>query len=298
MEPFTKSRINEHVSLRALLEKNPDRVWRIPGVWDGMSALLADQAGFQIISSSGWAISSNLGLPDAGLYSYRENLNVVANIRKNTNAALIADIDTGYGNAINAAHIIREAEFAGVDAVFIEDQVTPKRCNYSADEGVPVTALRDAASKVRAVVEHRMNPDTVIIARTDAEGPQIKDRAEAFLEAGADFVLPIASNAAASRSVVEELHHTIGPNRIALSTPPGAWHWALSEAELKEMGVVMVMNHVDTYFAVVEALKRHLAELAQSETPQEVTVPTMPYPEFAELIGFGPLHELERRYDT
>ncbi|WP_240633760.1 isocitrate lyase/PEP mutase family protein [Caulobacter flavus] len=178
--------------LRERLAAGPDgrrRLLAAPGCYDGFSALLVEQAGFEAAFLSGAALSlARLGRPDVGLVAVGELADAVRAIADRVDIPLIVDIDTGFGNALNTQRTVKVLERAGAAAVQLEDQTFPKRCGHIRGKGViPVAEM---VGKVRAAVDARS--ETLIIGRTDAlgvEGPQAAlDRAEAYLEAGADIV--------------------------------------------------------------------------------------------------------------
>jgi 2-methylisocitrate lyase-like PEP mutase family enzyme len=178
--------------LRELIARGPTLY--VPGCYNAMSGKVLDQAGFEAIYMTGYGTSLSLtGLPDVGLATMTE---MVANARYIANAVsvpLIADADTGFGNAINVIRTLREYIGAGVAGLHMEDQVSPKRCGHVA--GRQVIALDEAVGKIRAAVDTRnaLDPDFVIIARTDARGAaggSLDDaiaRVNAYLAAGADL---------------------------------------------------------------------------------------------------------------
>ena len=163
------------------------------GAYDALSARLIESSHFDAILTSGFGISASfLGKPDVELYTMTENLAVVRQVVNSVEIPVIADCDTGYGNAVNVMRTVREFESAGVSAVILEDQATPKRCPAIANK-IEVISIAEGVAKIKGAVEARRDPDLVIIARTDAgtEAEAI-ERARAYVEAGADMVQPIS----------------------------------------------------------------------------------------------------------
>jgi 2-methylisocitrate lyase-like PEP mutase family enzyme len=179
-------------ALRALIAPGPDgrRTLRsVPGCWDGLTALLIEQAGFEAAFLTGGGLSmARLGRPDMGLVTMTEVAETAATIRDRIALPLIVDGDTGFGNALNMARTVRLFERAGASAIQIEDQGFPKRCGHM--KGKTVVPLAEAVGKVKAALDAR--EDMLVIARTDAvaiEGiDAAMDRAEVYLEAGADLI--------------------------------------------------------------------------------------------------------------
>lgn len=168
-----------------------------PGAYDALSALLIQQAGFEAVYLSGASVAyTQLGRPDIGLVSLDHVVDVAARIRERVDLPLIVDADTGFGNALNVQRTVRLLERAGASAIQLEDQSFPKRCGHLRGKGV--IPAGEMAGKVRAATDARASDDTLIIARTDAiavEGFEAAlDRAEAYLEAGADILFIEAPN--------------------------------------------------------------------------------------------------------
>lgn len=177
------------MSLKARLARKPAVL--APGVYDALSALLVEQAGFEAAYLSGASIAyTALGRPDLGLVSAEEVAGVVRRIRERVAIPLIVDADTGFGNALNVQRTMITFEQAGASAIQLEDQQLPKRCGHLS--GKSLVTLEEMVGKVRAAADARRSEETLIIARTDAiavEGfePAL-ERAEAYLAAGADML--------------------------------------------------------------------------------------------------------------
>ncbi|MEE4348109.1 MAG: isocitrate lyase/phosphoenolpyruvate mutase family protein [Paracoccaceae bacterium] len=177
------------MSLRARL--TAPEILIAPGVYDGLTATLAEQAGFEALYLSGAAVAyTRLGRPDIGLTSVSEMADTMALIRDRTALPVIIDADTGFGNALNAQRTMRLYERAGATALQVEDQTYPKRCGHLADKSL--ISKQEMAGKIAAMADARAQDATLIIARTDAiavEGfAAAMDRAEAYVQAGADVL--------------------------------------------------------------------------------------------------------------
>jgi 2-methylisocitrate lyase-like PEP mutase family enzyme len=164
-------------------------VIKAPGIYDGLTALMAAQAGFNALFLSGACIAfARFGRPDMGLVTASEVADTIAAIRERVNTPLIADMDTGFGNALNVQRTVKQFERAGASALQMEDQVMPKRCGHMA--GKSVISTTEMVGKIKAALDARENSDTVIIARTDALGvngfDDAMERARCYVEAGAD----------------------------------------------------------------------------------------------------------------
>lgn len=177
------------MTLKTRLQK--DKIIVAPGVYDGLTASLAEAAGFEALYLSGAAVAyTRLGRPDIGLTTASEMADTMTLIADRTALPVIIDADTGFGNALNAQRTMRLYERAGASALQMEDQTYPKRCGHLADKSLIPAA--EMVGKIAAMADARASAQTLIIARTDAiavEGfAAAQDRAEAYLEAGADVL--------------------------------------------------------------------------------------------------------------
>lgn len=167
----------------------------VPGIQDMIAAVIANKVGFDIVYGTGyWLTASAWGLPDAGIATYSEMKNRMETLARTSNAAVIADADTGYGGLLNVHHTVKGYEAAGVTAVQLEDQEFPKKCGHTPFKRlIPV---EDMVQKIKVAVDARTSDDLVIIARTDARQSEGMDgvlrRLEAYDKAGADVVFPEA----------------------------------------------------------------------------------------------------------
>ncbi|MBT5812129.1 MAG: oxaloacetate decarboxylase [Rhodospirillaceae bacterium] len=173
-------------ALRQLIETG--KTYLIPGVYDGLSARIAQAAGAGLLYATGGGIARSTGIPDMGLFNPVQIVERLEQIVDSVDVPVIADFDTGYGNALNALHTLKGFERAGVAGFHIEDQVFPKRCGHM--EGKAVVPAAELASKIRAIKDNAEDPDLVVIARTDSVAVEGFDaaleRMHLYMEAGAD----------------------------------------------------------------------------------------------------------------
>ncbi len=166
----------------------------VPGVFNALTALMAQNLGFRAVYVSGAAVTASVALPDLGLITMDEMVRTVKYIVDAVDIPVIVDIDTGYGEALNVMRAVREFEAVGAAGIQLEDQVLPKKCGHLS--GKALIPPEEMAKKVKAAVEARRNPDFVIIARTDAVGvtgfEDAVERAKLYLEVGADVIFPEA----------------------------------------------------------------------------------------------------------
>lgn len=188
MAPTTNPTVRQR--LRKRLTKGP--VVIAPGIYDAYGARLVEQAGFEAVYMTGNGVSASLlGRPDVGLVDLTMITSHARRVAAAVDIPLICDADTGYGNAVNVRRTVEEFEAAGVAAIHLEDQVSPKRCGQLPGAR-PVIELREAVGKIEAALAARSDPDFIIIARTDAAEAHGLDeaikRGKAFREAGADVL--------------------------------------------------------------------------------------------------------------
>ena len=267
-------------------------VWAA-GAWDALSAKFIEEAGFEALLTSGFAVSASfLGAPDAELYTMSENLTVVRNVIGAVKIPVVADIDTGYGNAINVMRTVREFEAAGASAVILEDQVAPKRCPICVG-GVEVIPMEEGVAKISAAKAARRNPDMLIIARTDVvdEAEAIR-RAKAYVAAGADIIQPISKcfkNIAGLRA----LRQGCG---VPLSLQVLGWlEKDLSPKDIESVAGIATFPLVPL-MTIAQALKENLKTLASEKSSKSLPRPVMPHDPFVKFIGFGEIEELQKKY--
>lgn len=245
--------------LRALLRGGDVVV--APGVWDGLSARLVARAGFSAAYATGGGIARSMGYPDLGLLSLSEIVSRLANIVEHAGVPVIADADTGYGNALNAQRAVREFERAGVAALHLEDQTFPKRCGHYDDKSVvpPV----EMAQKLRAARDALTDTDIVLVARTDALAVEGLDaaieRAHAYAAAGADVIFV---EAPVSLEQIEAIARRV-PQPKLINMFQGGKTPLVPVARLRELGYQIVIIPSDLQRAAIRAMDDVLAAVAR-----------------------------------
>ncbi|SFE60058.1 methylisocitrate lyase [Sulfitobacter brevis] len=269
-----------------------ETVWAA-GAYDALSAKLSENAGFDAVMSTGFGVSaSHLGVPDVELYTMTENLGVVDKMVDAIGVPLVADTDTGYGNAINVMRTVRAFEKAGVAAMIFEDQEAPKRCPAVANK-VDILPITENAGKIRAAVEARRDADTLIIGRTDSmvEDEAI-ERACAYVAAGADLIQPI-SKCFSDIAGLRRLREACG---VPLSLQVLGWlETDLSPEEIEEVAGLAVFPLVGLMSAT-HALQQNLAALARSHQTKDLPMPVTSMGVFKEMIGFSQIERQQDRY--
>jgi 2-methylisocitrate lyase-like PEP mutase family enzyme len=264
-----------------------------PGVFELISAKIADRMGFDCLYMTGYgAVASHLGLPDAGLATYSDMVGRVAQIAKMTETPLIADGDTGYGGLLNVQHAVRGYEAAGACAIQLEDQEFPKKCGHML--GRRVIAAEDMAAKVRVAVEARADQNFLVIARTDARTTLGLDealrRAERYLKAGADVLF------VESPESIEEMR-SIGERfkgvPLLANMVEGGRTPILSKSELEDLGYKIAIFPARGFLAAGAALESAYSELKNASG---TATRLYDFKEFSALMGFERIAEFERRY--
>jgi 2-methylisocitrate lyase-like PEP mutase family enzyme len=232
-----------------------------PGVWDGLSARLVARAGFPAAYATGGGIARSMGYPDLGLLSLSEIASRLANIVEHAGVPVIADADTGYGNALNAQRAVREFERAGVAGLHLEDQTFPKRCGHYDDKSVVPTA--EMAQKLRAARDAMTDSDIVLIARTDALAVEGLDaaveRAQAYAAAGADVIF---IEAPVSVEQIEAIARRV-PQPKLINMFQGGKTPLVPVARLKVLGYQIVIIPSDLQRAAIRAMDDVLAAIAR-----------------------------------
>jgi 2,3-dimethylmalate lyase len=267
-----------------------------PGAYDALSARIIEQSGFDAVYMTGYGTSASvLGQPDVGLLTLTEMLKRAGDIANAVKVPVLADGDTGFGNALNVRRTVREYEKAGVCAIQLEDQVSPKRCGHML--GREVIPAAEMVQKIKAAVDARLDDDFVIIARTDARThyglEEALARGKAYEEAGADVIF------IESPESVDELRtiNVTFPHTPTLANMiEGGRTPVLTFGELKDLGFAIALYPLGPLYAAAKAVKSYLAELKTAGSPVGKVKDMITFEEFNRLVGLPEYHELEKRY--
>jgi methylisocitrate lyase len=271
-------------------------VW-FAGAQDALSALLVDQSNFDGVFTTGFGVSASLlGRPDMELYTLSENVGVVDHIVNAVRKPVFADADTGYGNVLNVQRTVRAFEKAGVAALSIEDQLSPKRCPAAASVLLTLP-VADAVAKIHAAVDARRDPSLLIVARTDVKDPsEAMDRAARYAEAGADLIQPITPTFSSHADLVK-LRQVCG-RPLSLQLMEGTWMAKMDRAQIQSVAG-MATYPIVSLLTVVHALRTNLAALAErcGQPMGDLPVPRATMAEFKQVIGWADLEQLQARLE-
>ncbi len=285
---------NPSDTLHALMTQG--RLIRMPCAYDGLSARIAQDAGFAAVAFSGNAVSASLlGVPDIGILSLTDNVAHVGRIARTMQIPVICDADTGYGGVMNVIRTVQEFEAAGVAGIHIEDQITPKRCGLL-PQGIPVLTQAEHCQKIRAAVSARRNPHFLIIARTDAKSMHgLEDaaaRGRAYVEAGADAAMVVGAN------TPDELRYVASIVRAPLvaviqETPPTT---LLTNELLESVGCVFALHAAVARYAAVKALQDVYGALLRDSNTEAVRDRMASFQDYNAVLGLDHWMALEQQF--
>jgi 2-methylisocitrate lyase-like PEP mutase family enzyme len=272
-----------------------------PAAYDALSAKIIEQAGFKVMAITGYGVSASLiGQPDVGLTTMSEMVGVARNIAAAVNIPVFSDADTGYGNAINAMRTTEEFIKAGVAGIHLEDQVSPKRCGHVA--GKQLIPIDEAVGKYRAVdkVRREMDPDFVLIARTDARGAlgggmeEVIRRGRAYVEAGADVIFPDGLTSQEDlESSLQEIPAPLLYNMTGVSP-------MLSMTDLSRLGVAIVEIAGGAFISAAKAMWDFMQGLNSGGTDFLIEfgrgLRDHPMRNFHQFIGFPEIKKYEQLF--
>jgi 2,3-dimethylmalate lyase len=270
-----------------------------PGAYDALSARLVEQAGFGVVYMTGFGSTASLiGRPDVGLLSGTEMIDNARRIVAAVGVPVIADADTGYGNAVNVVRTVQGYEQAGVAGIHLEDQVMPKKCGHMS--GKAVIGVDEMVGKIRAAVAARRDPDLLLIARTDAAAVDglaaAITRGRAYADAGADLLFVEAPTSEDDIATVAAELHGVAP--LVFNWAEGGRTPPLSLDRIAELGFSLVLFPIGTLLAATTGIRALLATLRTDGTPAAALPGLLTFDGFTDLIGLPEIRDLERRFGT
>lgn len=273
-----------------------DRILIAPGAHDVLTAKIIEKVGFEAVYMTGYGTSASmLGKPDVGLLTLTEMARRASNIVEAVNIPVIADADTGYGNAVNVMRTVREYEKAGVACIQIEDQVAPKKCGHML--GREIISAEEMVGKIKAACDARKN-DTLIMARTDARTnygiEEAIERGKLYEEAGADILfIESVETIEEMKMVTSSFNVPVLANMLEHGRTP-----LLSKDELEEIGYDLAIFCVSSTYVAAKAIMDLMIHLKETGGTKDYLDKMITFEEFNKLIGLPEIRELERKYAT
>jgi 2,3-dimethylmalate lyase len=267
------------------------------GVYDSLSAVLAERAGFNIVTHTGYGTAASLiGMPDVGLVSFKEMCDRVTYIARSINIPLMTDADTGYGNAINVYRTVKEYIGGGAAGLFIEDQAWPKKCGHMA--GKTVIPAEEMVGKIKAAIDSRneYDPDFVVGARTDSLAThgfeEAIRRAKLYSQAGVDFVLIEAyENIDQMKIAIREVDKPLMVNLVEGGKTP-----LINAQQAQSIGFKFVAFPLTTLLSATKAMIHTLEMLKKTLSPESYMGELTTWSEFNDIIGVPKIREMEEKY--
>jgi methylisocitrate lyase len=267
----------------------------MPGVFDALSARIAQNVGFDAMFQTGYgSAASLLGMPDYGFLNAGEMIDNARRIIRAADIPVIVDADTGYGNPLSVWRVVRDLESIGAAGIFLEDQVWPKRCGHM--HGKNVIPTNDYILKLKAAQDARKSKDFIIVARTDARAcrglKEAIDRGNRYHKAGADVIFIEAPKSANELcQIAKEIDAPLVANMIEEGVTPN-----LSAKELFDMGYAISLFPLSALYAATFAMKEVLKELKQNGTTQQVHEKMVTFSDFNKLVELQRYRDLEKKF--
>jgi len=285
--------MNPRQTLKKLLQR--EKLLVAPGCFDGLSARLVEEAGFEAAYLSGGAVARSMGIPDIGLVTMSETIDRAGQVVSAIGIPIIADADTGYGNAVNLVRTVREYERIGVAAIHIEDQITPKRCGHL--DGKEVIPLAEMEMKLDAALKTRSDRDFCIIARTDARGVHGFDdaiqRAKAFAKLGVDAIFVEAPQ---SEEELAEIPRRLPDVPLLVNVFKGGKTPMLPMERLEKMGYRIAIYPSETQRAAIHAIRNALSTLKREGTTESIDATLTTFKERDRVVGLDDWQKIERQF--
>lgn len=271
------------------------RIIVLPGVFDALSARIAEHVGFDAMFQTGYGSSAALlGMPDFGFLNAGETLENARRIITAVNVPVLVDADTGYGNPLNVWRLVRDLENLGASGIFLEDQVWPKRCGHMA--GKEVISKDDYMPKLRSAIEARKSKDFIIVARTDARAPlgleEAIERGKAYKKAGADVVFVEAPRTVQElKRVADQIDAPLVANMIEDGVTP-----TLPAQELLKFGYRIAVFPLSALYSATYAMREVLTELKQTGATRRTRKMMVTFKDFNRFVDLKKYMDLEEKY--
>lgn len=264
-----------------------------PCAFDALSAKAIEHAGFQLAGTTGQGLHGTiLGAPDNGLLTFSEMVGACGKMADAVQIPILADAEGGYGSAVSVIRTVREFEKAGVAGIFIEDQRLPPNCPFI--KAAETISIQEMCGKIRAAVDTRENPDFLIVARTDAPFDEAVERAQAYLEAGADMIKPIPKGRRELELWPQKLD---APLHVGFMTGPGCdVNSGLTAWDIGAMGYKIVTFPLNMLFLYAKSCMKYLETVMRTGTDVSLTGDMMSFQEYQHFIGIEQYLQQQRKY--
>ncbi len=282
------------VYLRERIE-DKNKIVVLPGVFDALSAKIAEHVGFEAMFQTGYGSSAALlGMPDFGLLNSGETLDNAMRIIRAVKAPVIVDVDTGYGNPLNVWRLVKDLERLGAGGIFLEDQVWPKRCGHMA--GKDVISKNEYLPKLKAALEARHDRDFIVVARTDARAPigleEAIERGKVYRKAGADVIFVEAPRSIEElKRVADEIDAPLVANMIEDGVTPN-----LPASELLKLGYKIAVFPLSALYCATFAMRQVLTELKNTGATRDARNTMVTFKDFNQFMDLDRFIDLEKRY--
>jgi methylisocitrate lyase len=284
------------ISLRERLADTNDIII-LPGVYDALTAKIAEDVGFETAFQTGYGTSASLlGMPDFGFLNAGETLENAKRIINSVNIPILVDIDTGYGNPLNVWKIVKDLERIGAKGIFLEDQVWPKRCGHMA--GKTVIPKEEYILKLNAAMDAREDNEFIIVARTDSLAQfgieEAIERGKEYKRIGADVIFIEAPKSIDQMELIaKEIKAPLLANMIEEGITPN-----LTADQLRKMGFKMVVFPLSALYSATFAIKQTLQTLKKTGTTKELKNKMITFQEFNDLVNLSVYRKLEKKYSS
>lgn len=269
----------------------------LPGVYDALTAKIAEDVGFETAFQTGYGTSASLlGMPDFGFLNAGETLENAKRIINSVNIPILVDIDTGYGNPLNVWKIVKDLERIGAKGIFLEDQVWPKRCGHMT--GKTVISKEEYILKLQAAIDAREDNEFIIVARTDSLAQfgieEAIERGKEYKRIGADVIFIEAPKTIDQMELIaKEIKAPLLANMIEEGITPN-----LTADQLRKMGFKMVVFPLSALYSATFAIKQTLQTLKKTGTTKELKNKMITFQEFNDLVNLSAYSKLEKKYSS
>jgi methylisocitrate lyase len=284
----------EVISLKERLEKK-DEIIVLPGVYDALSARIAQNVGFNAAFQTGYGTSATLlGMPDFGFLNAGETIDNARRIINSVDIPILVDIDTGYGNPLNVWRMVTDLEKLGAGGIFLEDQVWPKRCGHM--KGKSVISKEDYVQKLKAAIDARKSKDFIIVARTDSLAQygidEAIERGKEFQKIGADVIFIEAPKTLEEmKKITAEIDAPLLANMIEGGVTPN-----LPATDLEKLGFRMVVFPLSALYSSTFAIKNVFLSLQKTGMTKNLKKKMITFKEFNDFVNLPKYIKLEKKY--